>query len=338
MAKFLALLGCILTIGGVSTIGWANDVPPPPPNDRPPSANPGEAWCRIWIAPKYEERTRRVMVSPGGKVKKWIAPVYSTRTKLKCVSPIQIRERHRPAKYRVRKVEVPVPGKTRCVCTKDECGCPVPGFIKEPDGVRIKRERVCDAPGFTCFEHRPAMYKSVEERYLVKPGYCEVVCVPPKYRTTTTRVCVEPGRWAWRRNPACEVPAEEPLAALQVELVDQKPSGVEEGIFRVGETVRYNLKVAHDDGSTDITDLKVVFQLPPELKFVSAAGAQVSLDEEGREARTEPFTLAVGQVKSLQVMAQVVGVSATNMIQMVASVQSVDGSELARESESTTVQ
>ena len=317
-------------------VAGCSDEPTPPPNDRPPSANPGEAWCRVWIPPQYEEKSHTVCVAPAGKKKIWVAPVYGTRVKLECVSGPEINERTTPAQFGSRKVQIRQPGKTRCVCTKDECGCPTRAQVTDPDTFRTECERICLQPERTCFEFKPAQYQAVQERFLIKPGFCQEQCTPPRYETKTTRVCVRPGKWEWRRNVDCEVPMEEPLAALQVELVDQKPSGVEAGIFKVGETVRYNLKVSHDDGSTGMKDLKVIFTLPPELKFVSGTGNGVSVTGTAQNAESGVFQLAIGEVKELQVMAQVVSVSPTNMIQMIASVQGSDGAELARETESTT--
>lgn len=316
----------------------ASDEPTPPPNDRPPSANPGEAWCRVWIPAEYEESTTRVCVAPAGKKKNWVAPVYGTRVNLECITGPEIREKTTPAQFAKRKVQIRVPGQTRCVCTKDNCGCPTRSQVTDPDSFRTECERLCLTPERTCFEFKPAQYKATEERYMIKPGFCQEICTPARYETKSNRVCVKPGRWDWRRNTDCEVPMEKPLAALQVELIDEKPSGEDEGIFRVGETVRYSMKVSHDDGSEAMADLRVVFQLPPELKFLSGTGNGVTVAGTAQNAQTGVFTLAIGEVKTLQVMAQVVSVSPSNMIQMIASVQAADGFELARETESTTVQ
>ena len=60
----------------------------------------------------------------------------------------------------------------------------------------------------------------------MKPGYWKEIPIPAKYETRTKKVCVEPGRWEWRRNEACEVPGEmAPLAAPAGDDMGAPPAG-----------------------------------------------------------------------------------------------------------------
>ena len=89
---------------------------------------------------------------------------------------------------------------------------------------------VCVAEPKKCVKFTPAQHKLVEERYQIRPARCETRVIPAKYGTREREVCVQPGKWIWRRNANCEVP-EELLAALEVEMIDSSESGGKEGIF-----------------------------------------------------------------------------------------------------------
>ena len=174
---------------------------------------------------------------------------------------------------------------------------------------------------------------------MVEPGRCEEICVPARYETRARSVCKQPGRWEWRRNPNCDVPVAVSLPALEVELIDQRPDGSNEGIFARGELVRYELRVKHDEGSEAMADLGVHFKLPPELEFVSGrgVGTPIAITGSGQEASSSVFTLHIGDVRVIELMAKVVGVPSSNLVKLEASVQTHDGHQLATETESTTL-
>ena len=160
-------------------------------------------------------------------------------------------------------------------------------------------------------EYTPAQYHVEQERYLVTPARCEVVCDPPEYGTRRYEVTVRPGRWEWRRNPNCEIPCAPPpaeYAALQVEMQDSAESGAEEGIFGVGDVVRYELVVTNDKGSKSISGLKVVFTLPAELEFVSGGGDCANVTGAGRTATSAAFGLRVDTSCRMFVLCRVVAV------------------------------
>ena len=328
-----------------AVVPCADQAPPPPPGDRPPAeAGPGEAWCRVWIPPVNEMQTERVLVQPARKVKRWIAPVYGKRMKVVCGRPAEISEQVVPGQYGTRRRTIVTdPGHdvwSRVKCGNDPCGCQE-CWKKDtcPPKTEDVCERVCIEPSRTVVKFRPAEWKVVEEEYMVEPGRCEEICVPARYETRARSVCKQPGRWEWRRNPNCDVPVAVSLPALEVELIDQRPDGSNEGIFARGELVRYELRVKHDEGSEAMADLGVHFKLPPELEFVSGrgVGTPIAITGSGQEASSSVFTLHIGDVRVIELMAKVVGVPSSNLVKLEASVQTHDGHQLATETESTTL-
>jgi hypothetical protein len=314
--------------------------PAPQPCDRPPEAQPGEAWCRIWIPGETKTVTSRVLCKPAETKKVRIPAEYGSRPKLVCIAPAKVQEVVRPGVWKNVKKDV-------CVCPErevyrkiqcDPCGqkdC----WMKQkcPPVFKTECQAVCVEPPRKEVKFTPAQYKTVPERFLVRPARCETVCTPAQYRTVTKEVCCRPGRWVWRRNKDCEVPAEAPLPALEVEMVDSLPDGTEEGVFRQGATVRYNLTVRSDVGSEAMPNLRVVFTLPPQLQFVSGGGNGVTVTGDGQTATSSVFPLPLNQEVRLHILAKVVARSDTSFIQTTASVQNEAGDQLAVETESTTL-
>jgi hypothetical protein len=198
-------------------------------------------------------------------------------------------------------------------------------------------EPVCISPPVKKVQYTPARYKTVVERFVIRPARCEEVIEPAEYKTMTSEVCCRPGRWEWRRNRDCEVPEEAPLPALEVEMVDSTPDGTEAGVFKQGETVRYNLAVRSDVGSEAMPNLKVVFTLPPQLEFVSGGGSGVTITGSGQAATSSVFPLPLGKEVKLHILAKVIEVPPTTFVQTTASIQNEQGDELAVETESTSL-
>lgn len=346
LALCLALGACRSAAPGAAPATGAQPAVAAAPADRPPEARPGEAWCRVWIPPVTKEVAETVCVRPACVKKVPVPPTYGTRTKLVCLAPAQIREVQTPAVWttRVRDVlacpEREVVERVACepgalAAGEVQCDC----FVKRviPPVYEQVEEAVCVEPSRCCIEYQPAQYQCVEERFILKPAHCQEVLVPAQFETRMRTVICTPGRWEWRRNTDCEVP--EGLTALEVTMVDVAADGREEGIFRVGQEVRYELTVENDVGGKALDGLKVVFQLPPELVFVSGSGDGLTVVGGGRQAETSRFALAVDQVVSLRLVARVVrGPAQGNLIQTIASVVAPDGSELVHETESTTIE
>ena len=316
------------------------------PADRPAEAQSGQAWCRVWIPPVSRTVTERVLVCPARTETIRIPAEYGTRPKLTCVSPAQTREVIKPGVWTQTKEDVLVrPARStyrRVDCPTSDLGpCEKAGdcWVKQdcPPVFKQACKAVCvEAPTRT-LEYTPAKYELREERFLLSPARCETQCVPAKYEDRTRTECVSPGRWEWRRNESCEVPVEEGLPALEVEMVDSNPQGGEEGVFAQGSVVRYDLTVRSDVGSQAFPTIKVVFSLPPELEFISGGGQGVQVTGSGRSAYSSTFKLPLEQEVRMHILARVKGVPPTSYVQATASIQTEAGEELATETESTTL-
>ena len=307
------------------------------------------------------------MVAPGRTIKRWIPAVYGTRMKLVCVQEADLREEVVPAKFRMRTRTVTVAPERATwrrlpceTCSEAPCGCkPQECWTKEICPAKHEEvcEPVCVEPSRYRLNFRPAQYKLVPERYEIEPARCEEVQIPPRFEVRTKRVCTCAGKWGWRQRPApacpppaptppaapLPPPAPAPLAALQVELDDQRPDGSQEGVFSRGELVRYTVRVTHDDGSLAMPDLRVVFTLPPALEFVrgsstASRGGALDLSGEGQRAQTGTFSLGIGDVRTIHVLARVIDVPPRHLVQFAARVESAEGVVLAHETESTTLQ
>lgn len=321
-----------------------SDEPGPQPCDRPPEAQAGEAWCRVWIPPVTKEVTERVCVCPESCRTIRLPAEYGTRPKMVCVQPAKVQESIKPAVYGTKIETVCVRG-PRSVYRKVDCDSKVEGAVRQcecwvkqecPPVLEERARRVCIEPPRKTLKYTPARYELREERYLKNPVRCAKEVIPAKYETRTRTVCVQPGRWEWRRNTDCEVPVEK-LPALEVEMVDSDPSGTEEGVFEDGSVVRYDLTVRSDVGSEAFPTLRVVFTLPEHLEFISGEGMGVAIEGEGRSATSSTFKLSLESEVRMHILARVVSVPPTTFVQTTASVQTTDGEELASETESTSL-
>jgi len=309
------------------------------PNDRPPEAKAGEAWCRVWIPPVKKVLVEKVCVC-GPRTEKVVIPAeYGYRPRLCCLSGPKLKEVETPGVWTTKHRDVLVRPEhavwKRIQCANNPCGecytkqdCP-PVFKKECQSVCLRAPKKCVS--FT-----PAKYKLVDERYEISPARCETRCTPGRYETRTREVCVTPGRWIWRRNKDCEIP-DVGLPALEVEMVDSDASGKEAGLFELGSTVRYDLVVRSDVGSEAFPELHVLFTLPAELEFISGGGDGVTVTGSGQSGATSVFKLPLeGEVK-IFLLARVLSIPSSPFVQTRASILNDAGEELAVETESTSL-
>ncbi len=331
----------------------------PPPCERPPQANPGEAWCQVWVPPVYCDEEKAVCVQPASTRQVLISAKYGMRPKVVCSAEAELREKIVPAVWNVKQREVmvcpPQDQWKRIYCPQVELGpcekqCDCYTKVVRPGVYACENCPVCLAPERRCVTYKPAQYKVVQERFEAVPARWETLHIPAKYKMCRQKVCVQPGRWEWRRNEACEVPVQvvriqavpvqplpAPLTALQFEMEDKAASGEPAGIFTVGDVVRYDLRIVSDGGSKALEGLKIVFTLPPELDFISGIGTGVKITGSGQAAETAPFVLPVGAEVALHVLCRVTAVPETNLTQLEATVLDAEGNVLATETESTTL-
>ncbi len=130
------------------------------------------------------------------------------------------------------------------------------------------------------------------------------------------------------------------LPALQMEMIDLDLSRQAEGIFKKGDEFIYILKVENDVGTALTEDLKIMWQLPPELEFVSGtADGGSTVTGTAQTAESSVFALDVNKAQNFELVVRVIGVPPDNLVQTRAAVVSSNsGKELATETESTTLQ
>jgi uncharacterized repeat protein (TIGR01451 family) len=130
------------------------------------------------------------------------------------------------------------------------------------------------------------------------------------------------------------------LPALQIEMVDKALDGSEAGIFPIGSTFLYRLKVENDVG-TDVTPpMYVDYRLPPELEFVSGRTNRdaVAITGAGSSAKSGSFELRVNESLELEIVVRVVSAPGAGLVKTIADIRRTsDNAELASETESTSV-
>jgi hypothetical protein len=130
----------------------------------------------------------------------------------------------------------------------------------------------------------------------------------------------------------------EGLPALQLEMIDLNIQREKAGIFELGESFIYTLDVLNDMGTAITPDLKIVWELPPELEFVSGTGEQgVTVSGSGQRAESSTFVLAPDEDQTFELVVRVLSVPPRHLVQTRASVKTTTGTELATETESTTL-
>jgi hypothetical protein len=129
------------------------------------------------------------------------------------------------------------------------------------------------------------------------------------------------------------------LPALQLEMIDVDIKRERKGIFEVGEEFIYQLTVENDAGTALTPELKVVWQLPPQLEFVRGVGERgATVSGAGQTAESSAFPLRPDQQQAFELVVKVIGVPDRNLVQTRASVvTTAGGQELATETESTTL-
>ncbi len=129
------------------------------------------------------------------------------------------------------------------------------------------------------------------------------------------------------------------LPALQVEMVDKALDGSEGGVFRIGETFNYRLTVLNDVGTEITPDLRVLWDLPPELEFVSGRsdrGATVS--GTGTRAESSAFSLGLQELITFEIQVRVLAESPSGFVEATAVVtRASDGAQFSKETESTSL-
>lgn len=130
----------------------------------------------------------------------------------------------------------------------------------------------------------------------------------------------------------------EGLPALQLEMIDLDINREKAGVFELGSQFLYSIDILNDMGTAITPDLRLVWTLPPELEFVSGAGDRgVTVTGSGQHAESSSFVLTPNEEQRFELVVKVIAVPPRHLVQTRASVQTTTGTELATETESTTL-
>lgn len=139
-------------------------------------------------------------------------------------------------------------------------------------------------------------------------------------------------------NCACTVQVEG-LISLSTGMTDKDLAGNEKGVFLVGESFLYVLDVANEGASGATHELKIVLTVPKELEFVSGKGSEgMKFTANGATVESSPFVLAPNEKLHVTYTMHVLSKPPVSFLKTTASIQTMNGVEIARETESTTIQ
>ena len=165
----------------------------------PPGANPGQCFTRLWVDPKYDTVTERILVQEPSERIEIIPAKYSDVKKKVVVKEASEKLVTVPAKYKTVKERVLVKAATK-------------KLIQVEPTYETVTEQVLDKPAYTtwkkgtgpiqridettgeimCLVTVPASYKSVKKRVLKSPATTKVVEIPAVYNTIEKRVVATP--------------------------------------------------------------------------------------------------------------------------------------------------
>lgn len=202
-------LGCGLTGGacGCATPACAPTLP-----ERPPTARPGETWCKVLIPAQYATVTEEIETVCPSVQREWVPPLMGTRVIPVVLHPPGTDVIRTPGATRVDRVctEIcPARTETHAVVRTDGCGCTSTTcetvHVPAVNGM-CAREVCVQAPG-TKVLSVPEQISAETCQVELRPGYWRQTAVPGVKERRTRVVCKTPERWEWQRNPSCTPPA-----------------------------------------------------------------------------------------------------------------------------------
>lgn len=211
----------------------------------PPNARPGQCFARIWIPPRFETRTERVLRRAASDRVEVIPAKYRMVTKRVLAAEPAERLVVIPAKYKTVTEKVMVKPETRRLVTVpaeyeyktekvlvkegyttwkkgkgpiqriDESTGEIMCLVEVPPVYKTVTKKVVKRPATTKEIVEPAVYKTVTKRVVAEPAQTRVVKIPAKYRTIQVRELVEPAR-----ERRIHIPAEYQTVTRQVKVED----------------------------------------------------------------------------------------------------------------------
>ncbi len=165
----------------------------------PPTAKPGQCFTRLWVAPRYDTVTERILVEEASERVEIIPAKYETVKKRILVSEASEKLVTVPATFKTVKERVLVKAATKRLVQVDAVYEDVTErVIDKPAHTTWKKgtgpiQKIDETTGeIMCLVDVPASFKTVKKRILKKPASTKVVEIPAVYSTVDKRVTATP--------------------------------------------------------------------------------------------------------------------------------------------------
>ena len=198
----------------------------------PPGANPGQCFTRLWVPPKYQTVTERILVEEEGERIEIIPAKFSTSKKRVLVKEASEKLVTVPATFKTVKERVLVkPATKKIVEVKpvyetvtqrvqdkpahttwkrgtgpiqkiDETTGEIMCLVEVPATFKTVKKRVLKKPASTSVQNIPAVYDTVEKRVISSPPTTRKVAIPAEYKTITVTAEATPAQERRIKIPA----------------------------------------------------------------------------------------------------------------------------------------
>ena len=165
----------------------------------PPGAKPGQCFTRLWVPPKYDTLTERVLVEEEAERIEIIPAKYETVKQRVLVKEASEKLVTVPATYKTLKERVLVKAATKkLVQVKAVYEDVTERVVDKPAHTTWKKgtgpiQRIDETTGeIMCLVDVPATYKTVKKRVLKVPASTKVVEIPAVYNTVEKSVVATP--------------------------------------------------------------------------------------------------------------------------------------------------
>lgn len=189
----------------------------------PPHARPGECYAKVWVAPKFETVTERIMVRPASERLEIIPAEYTWVEERVCVKEASTRLVEEPAQFADKEVTIQVEAPhTEWVVNKGVCDLPKGGqptkdvfcLVNYPPAQKTVHTQCLVKPATVKTECIPAEFDTVRRQKLVHAATTKRICIPAEFETVEKTIKVCDGRMAWQRV-TCEKPLDGETATIK---------------------------------------------------------------------------------------------------------------------------
>ena len=210
-------------------------------DELPPNAASGECYARVYVEPKVETVTKKILVKEAAQRIKIVPAQYRTVTEKVLASESSKKLVIVPAEYGYVTEKVLVsPPKTKLVEVPAQYATVTEKVLVHPVRTVWKPgtgpiQKVDQGTGeIMCLVEEPALYKTVKKRVLKAPATTKKVTVPAQYKTvkkkvvkkpSTTKTIVIPAKYDTVKVTKLVAPAKEvrvPIAAQYNKVTEQK--------------------------------------------------------------------------------------------------------------------